>query len=345
MTIKSVFEDVGAKLLWPITEEFKVNEDVVASWILGNNLILQRWDHLLFFQDMDEDEKFPVLQKILRFSNEYLEHPGIIDEYYAMEYFENFIQHKRKDDSEIIFGLAGVIITEKRITLILPNETYFIVKNKSNKMTPLLKSGQPRQVCFTEEITAQLKQFNLQNNDRYISKISRFLYNLGEAIVTLQHGALLIIRYATGWELSPLLHPLGPVWLIQPEMNMNNLEDQDIHNLALLASLDGATEIILNDNNEKNIMIRFRRSVKSLHSIWVDDQNKNNNVILADDGHGLLNEDGDNDRGIIMTMGSRHQAAYSISHENQDKTFVISISSDGPRRIWHGGEKKFTLSV
>jgi hypothetical protein len=155
----------------------------------------------------------------------------------------------------------------------------------------------------------------------------KVIVDLCEALVTLGHGALIVIRMGT--DANPALGPLNPVWLVEPNRNAPILTE-GILTYALMAALDGATEIRL-PQGEGPIAFAVRKCVVPKKEIWNTDED--GDAVLSPDFKDLVDTLG------LVGKGTRHHSALALSADLKADAIVLTVSADGPVTLWQNGRR------
>jgi len=150
---------------------------------------------------------------------------------------------------------------------------------------------------------------------------------LCEALVSMGHGAMFVVRPKQEGEDSVTLPPLNPVWLIRSRIDTENFT-QECAIYALMAALDGATELLLPLETTGSIEFRCRRYAQTLQKDWVwsDDPDEPGHAVPLNVALSTM----------LVGKGTRHHTALVLSKRLKD-SLVLTVSADGPVTIFKNG--------
>lgn len=346
--LEGAVEQYGTKLEWPDMLNPEKHKEV-AKWIEANALILQRWDLVLFFETFKEYQDHPTGKRLLRIKK--LEPSVSASGNHKWSGYPTNEFELRKSLVQITSeqkGTSALLISERGSTLILRGKLYLFRyegDKGEGRFMPYMSGDKTFVEKFEGRLVQQLHQLesnrisNLRKKGagqlagNRISEIwkkrARQLRELAEALVTMGHGALIAIRISA--ETNPTLPPLAPVWKLRETQTVADLSD-DITTFALACALDGATEIIFHPDGDSDGQVVFRRYANEKFEPW---EEVNGEVI-----QNLKFKESPIDWSEMMTFGTRHRSAVALSlREAPDEVLVLSVSADGPVRLWSKGEQ------
>jgi hypothetical protein len=318
---------------WTVSEETDYRPGLLSlyaqgmsQWIKTGDLPLQPWDTVLFFEDYG-NKAFPVPTSIVRLNS--LDDSSvepINTEFKLRETLRNLTLRSHNSVGIIIDQTGLILFSHGKDILISCNSKEDF--NDSFKKIGLWPSGDDL-IVDRDQFSNYLVQLSASTNEeRNIRKrLCDVVISLCEALVTLKHGAFIIFHLKP--MNNPSQPPLNPVWLVEPEINGPALEDGILF-YALMAALDGATEIHLSAANN-TIVFSARRFAIPKEGAWA--HNKPPVYGLLEQFHKSIDILG------IVGQGTRHHNALCLSADLGASAIVLTVSADGPISLWHDGKR------
>lgn len=299
----------------------------MAKWIKNGDLPLQPWDMALFFEESsDNNEKWPIPTSIVRVCNrtpDYLE--SISKEFHLRRALKDLTQ-KSPHTVGILVLEAGLIIFARGKSIMYSHSPGLAYDTTLDVTRIFGEGNEVDEERFSILLGKLLSEGSFEkHNKRKKTYTCQVIRDLCEALVTLGHGAMIILRAESSGKKG--LPPLNPVWEIKPRIN-GPAFDEGVLLYALMAALDGATEIRIPEGKEL-ISFAVRKSVKSEKDIW--SYNQSGHAVLSPDFKNTLS-----DTLYLVGKGTRHHYALAFSLEHKDD-IVLTVSADGPVTIWQGG--------
>ncbi len=297
--------------------------DAMAKWIKTTDLPLQPWDVALFLEEAP-DLLWPLPTSIVRITDHYPATGDHITTEFQLRRALKKITQQSSTTVAVLADRTGLILFAHDKSVLLQYEGERLKSVGMWKEKEYLTDED----VFKQFLLSQLRTgpfAELSQNTR--ADACDIISDLCEALVTLGHGGLMVLRAPSAQD--ERLPPLNPTWRVQPGENGPELRE-GILTYALLAALDGATEIRFLKNNGP-IAVSVRRCVLSKTEIWMVD--KDGDVILCPP----FDEDKAN-RLNLIGKGTRHHSALALSSDLKGKAIILTVSADGPVTVWRDGK-------
>lgn len=302
--------------------------EALASWIKSNDLQLQRMDTAVFFEER-EDCTYPVPVSIVR-----VRFPD------AGEY------HTVGTEIQLRAAFRKLSTNSKTTVCVVtaPTGLYLFAVGKCFLIPCSARDrwNDPVHAHLWDKAPLEDKIRDFTENtlrsvfvppavsEEVLMEAAAVLTQLFETLVTLGHGALFVVRTPQKvGEPSPLA-PLNPVWCLRPSVSLADTE-RDCATYALMAALDGATEVIL-PRSGSEILFSCRRFAQISLALWED-------VPGGYAGEATVNTANSKVPPLsLVGKGTRHHSALALSRQLGSDALIITVSADGPVTFWRDGD-------
>jgi len=301
--------------------------EAMALWIKTNDLQLQPWDTGLFFEEMPA-KRYVIPISLVRVLSTLPQHPTTIGTEFQLRHAVKRITKRSKSTLCLLVGRKGIIMFLDGKTFILSCRADDGWETSVSPEGLGLKSIEDKISTF---LMQQLRMvFSESVDDAKIKTACSLIDKLSEVLVCMGHGALILVgTRGEGDDTIPPLPPLNPVWRLRTAVSDDAVEN-DCITYALMAALDGATELILpRKDSGEDILFGCRKAVQPRTQIWTEDQQGRYALAEGIAIHPLK----------LIGKGTRHHSALALSKDLEDRAIVITVSADGPITLWHNGDK------
>jgi len=310
----------------------------LASWIKSNDLQLQRPDVAVYLEETYH-EKEPEGDEVVPVG---LDHPlpmGLVQ----VRYLGRQELHPVGSELELRQALRDLTKGTHRTVGIVTASSGLFVFIKGSCLMVRCSGREDWDEPFYFHITGEAKPLEEQierdlkrlfketfgDRKKVAEKAASSIRDLCEALVSMGHGAMFVVRPAPTRSASSTLPPLNPVWLLRSSLSRDGLK-QECAIYSLMAALDGATELLLPHRETDGIEFRCRRYAQTLPEdwVWTHDDDETGGARAANE---------DVDVQFLVGKGTRHHTALAVSRGLQD-ALVITVSADGPVTIFKKGD-------
>lgn len=297
--------------------------DGMAKWIKTGDLPLQPWDMALFFEEQG-DKEWPVPTSIVRVNSSAGFDRSVVSTEFQLRGALQKLTRESHTTTATLVARGGLVLFVRGKTILLPCSGGMAYEKPFDGVR--LWGDLTDQDRFTGFLDHLLRQGDFNNVGEDTRTTARdMISKLCEALVSENHGALILVRAPTDTHDLP---PLNPAWAVQPNANAPP-PDEGMLLYALMAALDGATEIRL-PNGDGPIVFSVRKSVIPTGAVWTADG----------DGDATLTERFSQvDMLELVGKGTRHHSALGLSADCGDKAIVLTVSADGPVNVWQDGKR------
>ena len=231
---------------------------------------------------------------------------------------------------------VGVIVVGSGLLVFVGGQCILLPCNSrsewKDQLAPLLWANLPLEVEIQSFMAKTMEDIFAKAgvSKTITAETAAVLHRLCETLVALGHGALIVVR-RKGDDRGSSLTPLNPVWGLRNSASILDLRN-DCTTYALMAALDGATEMLLPQGDEdQEIFFRCRRFVQTNIPLWKDETGGFAGEAVVDDLTSLLALS-------LIGKGTRHHSALALSKQLGAAALVITVSADGPVTFWHNGD-------
>jgi len=300
--------------------------DAMNRWIKSNDLQMQRQDTALFFEEV-ANEPLPTPTSLVRLRYESMGEFHAVGTEIQLRDALRDLTEKSRTTLGVIVAASGLLVFIDGKCMLLPcnNRTHW-----DEPLTVLLWGDEPIETEIKAFLTSTLSEIfgTGRVSDGTVMETTGVLHRLCETLVALGHGALIVVRLKCN-DGGSYLTPLNPVWGLRDSASESDLRN-DCTTYALMAALDGATEILLpQDANDRAILFKCRRFAQTNTPLWKDTL------------EGLAGEATVHDTTLVPPLslvgkGTRHHSALALSMQ-LGGALVITVSADGPVTFWRNG--------
>lgn len=322
-----------AKVAFDADEKDKTKElgESLADWIKGNDLQLQRPDVALYFEE-DANTDYPrpsILVQIRRSFPEEL-HP-VSTELELRQALRDLTECSNRTVA-VLTGSSGLFV------FILGKCLLVRCSGRDDWNDPFYLQITDDGLVLEDQIDTDFKDIfkdTFSDRNEVAEKAAEIVKRLCEALVTMGYGAMFVVRRKEAWiSSSKKLRPLNPVWLLRSTVQNSDDLKNECAVFALMAALDGATELLLPSDTNEPIQFYCRRfaQIEPKYRVWKDDKDELGDVILE-------SEADKNMWRLFIGKGTRHHTALLLSRRLSD-SLIITISADGPVTVFQDGTIK-----
>lgn len=298
----------------------------MVKWIKSNDLQLQPYDTALFFEE-HADVKWPVPTSLIRLRYTAQGRVGPVATEVHLRAVLRHLTNTSRNTIGVLVCPGGLVAFFGGHAILLPCHSRSQWKDD---LYPELWDSSPIELKILDFFTRVLEEtFSGLKNTELLARTANILDKLIETLVTIGHGAIIVVRQQ-GFP-NPL-SPLNPVWCVRNTIS-DLVLDTDYITYALMAALDGATEIVLPaQDSEQKILFGCRKFVQGKSAIWQDVPNglAGEALVVPEFKEYALN---------LLGRGTRHHSALGLSKELGEDGLVITVSADGPVNLWRGGNR------
>jgi len=310
--------------------------DGLIRWIKSNDLQLQRSDVAVFFEETSES-LFPVPTRIVRICHRIGGETFPVATEVQLRDALRLLTQSSSTTVGVLTVHSGLIVYYAGSCLLVPcgqQDDWDVPVNPR-----IAWDGKPIEEEVKDFIKEELEQtFSKTFLDSeldpktIIADTAEILNKLCETLVTMRHGSLIVVR-SDGADYRTTLQPLNPVWCLHRTISADAMQ-RECTTYALMAALDGATEIVIPSTSSKQeLLFGCRKFVQTSTPVW-------RGVNGSHDGDAELCDDQFHVAPIeLVGKGTRHHSALSLSKELGSKALVITVSADGPITLWRDGAK------
>lgn len=310
--------------------------DGLIRWIKSNDLQLQRSDVAVFFEETSES-LFPVPTRIVRICHRIGGETFPVATEVQLRDALRLLTQRSSTTVGVLTVHSGLIVYYAGSCLLVPcgqQDDWDVPVNPR-----IAWDGKPIEEEVKDFIKEELEQtFSNTFLDSeldpktIIADTAEILNKLCDTLVTMRHGSLIVVR-SDGAKYETTLQPLNPVWCLHRTISAEAMQ-RECTTYALMAALDGATEIVIPSKSSKQeLLFGCRKFVQTSTPVW-------RGVNGSHDGDAVLCDKEFTVEPIeLVGKGTRHHSALSLSKELGSKALVITVSADGPITLWRDGAK------
>ena len=299
----------------------------MQKWIKTGDLPLQPWDLALFFEEWG-DKQWPMPTSIVQMENLGESGKSTVSTGYQLRNALETLTKVSESTVAVLVVQRGLLVFAGGKTIMMP------CASGLDYASPIRDIGLSENLTDDDRLKNLIDEALNEGNFSKAGKEARIatckmLRKLCSALVSLNHGAMIIIQAPT--DNVKEIPPLNPAWHVKPGSNGPST-DEGILFYALMAALDGATEIHL-PKDDGPILFSVRKSVNLEKSVWKYDK----------EGFATISEEfKDLDKLELVGKGTRHHSALALSKLLSDDAIILTVSADGPVNLWQNGKRKLS---